>query len=111
MNKKLGKNDMADSQSAIKDYISYREENGYRHKARVLISSNGKYRYNNILHISVAIDASNSSVFLEGDEEFIRDFRGTYGYEYQKFKFVKGILIIQATDIWGNAIEINITGE
>ncbi len=49
MNKKLGKNDMADSQAAIMAYISYREENGYRHKARVLISSKGKNRYNNII--------------------------------------------------------------
>lgn len=110
MNKKLGINDMADSQSAIKAYISYREENGYRHKARVLISSKGKNRYNNILYIYAAIDASNSSVFLEGDEEFIRDFYGTYGYEYQRFNFINGTLIIQATDIWGNAIELNITG-
>ncbi len=109
MNKKLGKNDMADSQAAIMAYISYREENGYRHKARVLISSKGKNRYNNIIYVYVAIDASNSSIILEGDEEFIRDFHGTYGYEYQRFNFINGTLIIQATDIWGNAIELNIT--
>ena len=109
MNKKLGKNDMADSQAPIMAYISYREENGYRHKARVLISSKGKNRYNNIIYVYVAIDASNSSIILEGDEEFIRDFHGTYGYEYQRFNFINGTLIIQATDIWGNAIELNIT--
>lgn len=102
---------MADSQSAMKAYILYREGNCYRHKARVLISSKGKSRFNNILYISVIIDISISSVFLEGNEEFIRNFRGTYGYEYEKFKFVRGTLIIQATDIWGNAIEIDITGE
>jgi hypothetical protein len=57
MNKKLGKNDMLDSQAAINAYIGNKEENSYRHKARVLVSSKGKNRYNNVLH--VAIDESN----------------------------------------------------
>ncbi len=109
MNKKLGKNNMDDSGAAIKAYISYREENGYRHKARVLISSKGKNRYSNILY--VAIDASNFFIIVEGDSEFTSNFHGRYGYEDQRFTIIRGTLIIEATDIWGNAIQLSITGE
>lgn len=37
--------DQADSQEAICDYMYYREENKYMHRARVLISSCGKNQY------------------------------------------------------------------
>lgn len=43
--------DQADSQEAICDYMYYREENKYMHRARVLISSGGKNQYNRILNI------------------------------------------------------------
>ena len=43
--------DQADSQEAICDYMYYREENKYMHRARVLISSCGKNQYNRILNI------------------------------------------------------------
>lgn len=110
MNKKLGKDDMADSQAAIRRYINFRESNGYRHKAHVLISSNGKDRFNDILYISAIIDSGSSYVIVEGNNAFIREFYGKYSFEYQKFRFIGGTLLIQATDIWGNAIEIDITG-
>ncbi len=107
MNKKLGKNDMVDSQAAINAYIGYKEENGYRHKARVLVSSKGKNRYSNVLY--VAIDASDFHLIVEGDNEFTSNFHGRYGYEYSRFSIIRGTLIIQATDICGNAIELNIS--
>lgn len=110
MYNKLGKDDMADSQAAIRGYINFREKNGYRHKAHVLISSNGKSRFNDILYISAVIDAGSTYVMVEGNDEFSRDFYGKYSFEYQKFKLIGGTLLIQATDIWENAIEIDITG-
>lgn len=111
MNKKLEKNDMTDSQAAIKAYISYREENGYRHKARVLISSKGKKRYSNILYVCAVTDASNFYMIVEGDTGFTNNFHGRYGYEDKRFTIIRGTLILEATDIWGNAIQLSITGE
>jgi hypothetical protein len=111
MNKKLGINDRANSQAAINAYISYREENGYRHKARVLISSKGKELYSNILYVCAVTDASNFYMIVEGDTGFTNNFYGRYGFEDQRFNIIRGTLRIQATDIWGNAIELNITGE
>ena len=107
MNEKLGKNDMVDSQSAINAYIGNKVENGYRHKARVLISSKGKNRYSNVLY--VAIDSSNFHVIVEGDNEFYHNFHGRYGAECNRFSIIRGTLIIQAIDIWGNAIELSIS--
>ena len=107
MNEKLGKNDMVGSQDAINAYIGYKEGNGYRHKARVLVSSKGKNSYNNVLY--VAIEASNFHIIVEGDNEFYHNFHGRYGAECNRFSIIRGTLIIQAIDIWGNAIELNIS--
>lgn len=107
MNEKLGKNDTVDSQSAINAYIGNKEQNGYRHKARVLISSKGKNSYSNVLN--VAIDSSNYNVIVEGDNKFSHNFHGRYGHEYNRFSFIRGTLIIHSTDIWGNAIELSIS--
>jgi len=107
MDEKPGKDDMVDSQAAINAYIGYKDGNGYRHKAIVLVSSKGKDRYNNVLY--VAIDASNFHIILEGDNEFSHNFRGRYGHEYNRFSIIRGTLIIHATDIWGNAIELSIS--
>ncbi len=111
MNKKLGINDRANSKAAIKAYIIYREENSYRHKARVLISSKGKNRYSNVLYVCAVTDASNFYMIVEGDTGFTNNFHGRYGYEDQRFTIIRGTLIIEATDIWGNAIQLSITGE
>lgn len=107
MNEKVRKNDMVDSQVAINAYLDYKEDNGYRYKARVLVSSKGKTRYNNVLYVT--IDASNFHIIVEGDNEFSHSFRGRYGHEYNRFSFIRGTLIIHTTDIWGNAVELSIS--
>lgn len=109
MDKSLGKEEMADSQSAMKSYIAFRDENGCRHKTRVLISSNGKNRFDDILYISVVIDSGDSYVFVENNNEFENDFRGTYSFRYNKFTFIGGTLTIQAIDRRENPIRIEIT--
>ena len=43
--------DKADPEADVCDYMYYREENKYMHRARVLISSCGKNQYNRILNI------------------------------------------------------------
>ena len=110
MNKKLGMNDFEKSQFAIKDYIDYKEENCYMHRARVLISSNGKLLFNDILQVEAVIDTNYSLVNFVSTEQFERDFFIQYTNEYQRFEFIRGTLLIQAKDRWGNDIQINITG-
>lgn len=110
MKKILEKEDMINSKTAIFSYIKYREENGSRHKARVLVSSNEKNYFNSILYVYVDIDREESFVILEGNDEFSRDFYSKYTNIHQRFKFINGTLLIQASDRWGNKIEIDITG-
>ena len=110
MNIKLGIDDFTYSQRAIKDYMDFREENRFRHEAIVIISSKGKTRFNGNIPVNISIDTNYSYAILEGDEQFVRDFYSDYTNEYQKFKFIRGTLLIQAEDRWGNAIEIDITG-
>ena len=62
--------DQADSQEAICDYMYYREENKYMHRARVLISSCGKNQYNRILNIIPEISTNDAHVYIEGDAQF-----------------------------------------
>jgi len=109
-NKKLRLDDFTDSQDAIRDYMYFNETNCHMHKARVLISSNGKILYNNIIQVIALIDTNNSVVELIGDAQLERDFHPRYTNEYQRFKFIRGTLLIQAEDIWGKGIEIDITG-
>ena len=109
MSRQLGKEDMINSQSAIKRYIDYRDGNCYRHKAKVLISANGTNRFSGILYIYAAIDSAKSFVLVERNEEYARDFYSEYTSEHQSFSVIRGTLLIQATDIWGNAITIDIS--
>lgn len=110
MNKKVGHEDFTASQFAIKGYIDFKDENIDRHRARVPISSNGENRFNDIVYIHAGIDTNYSFVQIEGNRQFERDFYDKYTNEYQRFRLIRGTLVIQANDIWGNGIEINITG-
>ena len=103
--------DQADSQEAICDYMYYREENKYMHRARVLISSCGKNQYNRILNIIPEISTNDAHVYIEGDAQFERDYYLEYSNKFQEFSFISGTLLIKARDRWGNSIEIDITNE
>lgn len=54
--------------------------------------------------MNISIDTNYSYANLVGDEQFDRDFYFKSTNEYQKFKFIRGTLLIQAEDRWGNAI-------
>ena len=110
MKKKLGIDDFSSSQYAIKDYIDFRKENNFPHEARVIVSSKGKTLFNSILRVNISIETNYSYADLVGNEQFDRDFYSKYTNEYQTFKIIRGTLLIQAEDRWGNAIEIDITG-
>ena len=103
--------DQEDSQEAICDYMYYREENKYMHRARVLISSCGKNQYNRILNIIPEISTNDAHVYIEGDAQFERDYYLEYSNKFQEFSFISGTLLIKARDRWGNSIEIDITNE
>lgn len=81
----------------------------YMHEARVLVSSMGKTRYNDILKVVPRIETNNSSIDIIGDTQFERDYYGKYTNEYQIFICIHGTLLIKGVDIWGNPIEIDIT--
>lgn len=110
MEKKLGIDDFTSSHRAIKNYIDFRNENSFQHEARVIVSSKGKTLFNSIILVNISIDTNYSYADLVGNEQFDRDFYSKYTNEYQKFKFIRETLLIQAEDRWGNAIEIDITG-
>lgn len=110
MSPKLQFNYFADSQYAIKEYIDYRKENYYLHEARVIVSSDGKTIFNDVIRVAASIETNYSFVELIGNAQFERDFYPRYTNKYQKFKFICGTLVIQAEDKCGNDIEIDITG-
>ena len=65
------------------------------HEARVLVSSMGKTRYNDILKVVPRIETNNSSIDIIGDTQFERDYYGKYTNEYQIFTFINGTLLIK----------------
>lgn len=105
MGERVDVSTFANSQCAIREYMRFKLENEYMHEARVLVSSMGKTRYNNILKVIPRIETNNSSIDIIGDAQFERDYYG----KYQIFTFINGTLLIKGVDIWGNPIEIDIT--
>ena len=99
----------ANSQCAIREYMHFKLENEYMHEARVLVSSMGKTRYNDILKVVPRIETNNSSIDIIGDAQFELDYYGKYTNEYQIFTLINGTLLIKGVDRWGNPIEIDIT--
>lgn len=98
--------DQADSQEAICDYMYYREENKYMHRARVLISSCGKNQYNRILNIIPEISTNDAHVYIEGDAQFERDYYLEYSNKFQEFSFISGTLLsipIEISILFGNS--------
>ena len=77
--------------------------------ARVLVTSMGETRYNDILKIVPRIETNNSSIDIIGDAQFERDYYEKYTNEYHVFTFINGTLLIKGVDRWGNPIEIDIT--
>lgn len=109
MGDRVDVNTFANSQCAIREYMHFKLENEYMHEARVLVSSMGKNRYNDILKVVPRIETNNSSIDIIGDAQFERDYYGKYTNEYQIFTFINGTLLIKGVDRWGNPIEIDIT--
>lgn len=109
MGKRVDFETSADSQYAIRDYMHSKTGNDYMHEARVLVSSGGKTKYNNILKVVPRIETNYSFVDIIGDAQFERDYYEKYTNEYQRFTFINGTLLIKGEDRWGNPIEIDIT--
>lgn len=99
----------ADSQYAIRDYMHFKDGNENMHEARVLVSSSGETKYNNILKVVPRIETNNSYIDIISDAPFERDYYSKYTNEYQTFSFINGTLLIRGEDRWGNPIQINIS--
>ena len=56
MGERVDVSTFANSQCAIREYMHFKLENEYMHEARVLVSSMGKTRYNDILKVVPRID-------------------------------------------------------
>ena len=65
MGEKVDDNAFANSQCAIREYIHFKLENEYMHEARVLVSSMGKPRYNDILKVVPRIETNNLLVLCQ----------------------------------------------
>ena len=109
MSKRLAFDDFADSQDAIREYIEDKEEDSCLHEARVIILTNGKIRFNDVIRVVASIETNYSFVELYGNEKFDKEFYSRYTNDYQKFSYSGGTLLIQAKDRCGNTIKINIT--
>ncbi len=109
MGKRIDFEEFVNSQYAIRDYMHFKTGNEYMHEARVVISSRGKTKYNNILRVVASIETNKSFIDIIGDVKFDRDYYTQYTNEYQKFTFTNGTLLIKGVDKWGNPIEIDIT--
>ena len=109
MGDRVDVNTFANSQCAIRDYMRFKLENEYMHAARVLVSSMGKTRYNDILKVVPRIETNNSSIDIIGDTQFERDYYGNIQMNIRYLLFINGTLLIKGVDIWGNPIEIDIT--
>lgn len=109
MGRKVEFDVFANSQYAIRDYMHFKDGNDYIHDAKVIVSSQGKSKYNNILQVIPRIETNNSFVDIVSDTQFERDYYGKYTNEYQQFTFCNGTLLINGEDRWGNPIEINIS--
>ena len=99
-NNKIGK-----SKEAIIKYIDLNQINNLRHAAKVLISSNGKSKFNSELFI--CISKEQMKVIIE--YQTIGDYKLEYNIEDDNFSFINRTLIIETKDIWNNNISINIT--
>lgn len=109
MGKKVDFKVFSASQNAIRDYMRYKAGNNFMHEARVLVSSRGETKYNNILKVVPRIETNKSIVTIIGDAQFERDYYVEYTNEFQAFSFINGTLLIKGEDRWGNSIEIDIT--
>lgn len=109
MGKRVDFDKFSDSQNAIHNYMDFKAGNDYMHEARVLVSSRGENKYNNVLKVIPRIETNNSSVDIIGDVQFEQDYYAQYTNEYQEFVFIGGTLLIKGEDRWGNPIEIDIT--
>lgn len=87
MGERVDVSTFANSQCAIREYMHFKLENEYMHEARVLVSSMGKTRYNDILKVVPRIETNNSSIDIIGDAQFELDYYGRRKVEELRREF------------------------
>ena len=97
------------SQSALRDYMDFRDTNAFMHEARVLFSTYANPVCSKIFKVIPMIDTNYSFVEIIGDEEFARDLKPRYTNLDSEFIFINGTLQIISKDVWGKSIEIDVS--
>ncbi|MBE6132908.1 MAG: hypothetical protein E7180_05925 [Erysipelotrichaceae bacterium] len=101
----IDNNKIKKSKEAIIKYVDFNKINNLRHIAKVLISSNGKSKFNSQLFI--CISKEQMKVIIE--YQTTGDYKPEYDIGNDNFSFINRTLIIETKDIWNNNISINIT--
>ena len=97
------------SQSALRDYMDFRDTNAFMHEARVLFSTYANPVCSKTFKVIPKIETNYSFVEIIGDDEFARDLKPRYTNFDSEFIFINGTLRIISNDIWGKSIEIDIS--
>ena len=100
---------VAESISAIKQYISKSEQNADRHKANILIHANKKDYGPGTRVVSISVEGDFGKVIIEELHTLYGSCSDTFTTKDSRFSFVAGTLCINAEDPLGGKISINIT--
>jgi hypothetical protein len=92
---------------AIKRYI-HDKIGDKPHNIKILSSVMGRDLFMSG-RLSINCAESCSTISIEGDTQFSRDFHSSYSANNSIFNYCNGTLIITTNDKWGNKVELNIS--
>jgi hypothetical protein len=98
---------LKNSKDAIDKFISLNRD---RHIATVSASTDKKYnKVNGQFYVSAVKKGGNTSVIVEGDSSFTKDYKSEYTVQNAISSFLGQTLIIETEDIGGAPAHIEIT--
>ena len=97
------------SQSALRDYMDFRDTHALMDDARVLVSTYANPVCSHTFMVLPKIEAHYCFVEIIGDDDSERDLKTRYTNLDSEFIFINGTLRIISKDIWGKSIEIDIS--
>lgn len=100
---------VAESVSAIKQYIEKNKQNVGRHKANVLVYADGKDHGPATLFVFANIEKENGQVIIEDLHTIYGGCTNTFTTKDSLFLFVNGTLCIKSSDALGGEISIDVT--
>lgn len=101
--------EIADSVSALKQYIAKDERHAYRHIANVLIHANKKDHLGGTKWVYVEVNENGGQVVIENSHTVYIDCPDSFATQDSVFTIIQGTLCIKAKDNMGNEISVDIT--